>query len=173
MCTTPHSTVLYCSLLIKVFILNHVFVSFTDKNIIFYGVISLDFWTQTCQNGHIDSCDSADTRHLWQISEFYAILTTFVWAGNGPDKMAEPHGSKCAKTLLILSYMKECLFQAQTISPCSTWYMLHLMLLLLLCVKPIPHENSWEICFSDGFRQTLPMWQTGQFSTFYTSSFQS
>ena len=135
MCITPHSTVLYCPLLIKLFILNHVFVSFTDKNTVFYGVRILDLWTQTCQNGHLDSCDSADTRHLWQISEFHAILTTFVWAGNEPDffKMAELYGLKCSKTFLILFYMKECSFQAQTISSCSTWYMLHSILLLLLC----------------------------------------
>ena len=72
--------------------------------------------------------------------------------------------SNMLKTVLILFYMKECSFQAHTNSPCSTWHPVHLTLLLLLCVKPICHKNSWEICFSGRSRQTLPMWQTGQFS---------
>ena len=137
------------------------FVFFTDNIIIFHGVRSLDLWTQTWQNCHLDSCASVDTRHLWQISAFHAILTTFVWAGNGPDifKMAELHGLTCALSLLILFYMKVCSFQAQTISPCSSWYLVHLILLLLPYMKSFHCKNFWEICFSGGSRKTLQMRQ--------------
>ena len=96
--------------------------------VIFYGVRSLDYWNQTCQNGHLDSCDSADTRHLWQISEFHAIWTTFVWAGNGPDffKMTELHCLKCAKTLLIYHTWRSAHFKLKLFHPvlhdiCFIW----------------------------------------------------
>ena len=80
-------------------------------------------------------------------------------------KMAELHGLICATNLMILFYMKEYSFQAQTISPYSTWYLIQLTLLLLLCVKPICCENSWEFCFRGGSIQTLQMRKMWQFST--------
>ena len=49
----------------SVHISNHVFVFFTtNKDIIFYGVRSANFWTLTCNNGHIDIQDQ-DDHELW------------------------------------------------------------------------------------------------------------
>ena len=82
----------------------------------------------------------------------------------------ELHGLTCATNLMILFYMKEYSFQAQTISPYSTWYLVQSTLSSLLCVKPICCGNSWEICFRGGSRQTLQMRQMWQFSTLCHSS---
>ena len=98
---------------------------------------------------------------MTQISVISLCFTDLKWEPRQDVKfkMAEPHGLTCATNLMILFYMKECSFQAQTISSYSTYLV---QLTLLLCVKPICCENSWEICFRGGSRQTLPMRQMRQ-----------
>ena len=107
-----------------------------------------------------------------QTSGISLCFTDLKWESRQDVKfnMAELHGLTCATILLILFYVKESLLQVQTISLCSPWYLAHSMLLLLLCVMPIHCENSWEICFSGGSRQTLQMRKTRQLSALCCST---
>ena len=101
-----------------------------------------------------------------QTSGISLCFTDLKWEPRQDVKfnMVELHGLTCATILLILFYVKESLFQVQTISSCSPWYLVHSSLLLLLYMTSFCCNNSWEICFSGGSRQTLWMRKMRQLS---------
>ena len=104
---------------------------------------------------------------MTQISDISMYFANLKWdvQQDVNFKMAEPHGFHVLQLYWFYSIWRSACFQFKLFHHVSSCDIIQLTLSLLLCIKWICCENSWEICFRQicfcgGSRQTLKTFET-------------